>query len=181
MKLHCPRGHEVKVPFQPSHADLICPEHNVPLKTGMQAKPRKPLRRVSEKREAQVRHQGSTLKRGRGFAASRVQRNKVRDMSCVCCGLDRYEATIDPAHLWDRGRGGCDHILCVVALCRRCHDLYDNHGLDLLPRLLACGLYEEIAHPIRAHGVSLTTLLERVTNRRWVPVEQESPMRGAVA
>lgn len=109
------------------------------------------------------------LRKGKGFAASKAQREKVKSQSCVVCGRDRYEATIDPAHVWSRGRGGCDHILCVIALCREHHNAYDEHALDLLPHLLNHGLFEEMAHPIRAHGISPLTLLERLTGQRYEP------------
>lgn len=128
---------------------------------------------MSEKNAPKVRKRGSTLKRGKGFAVASVQREKVRPQSCIVCGLDRHEATIDPAHIWDRGRGGCDHILCVVALCRQHHELYDRHEIDLLPHLINHGLYEEMAHPIRAHGVSPLTLLERLTGETWEPKHRD--------
>jgi hypothetical protein len=71
------------------------------------------------------------LKKGRGFAASPAQRDKVRDVACIVCG----EWQTDPAHLTARARGGCDDPLCVVSLCRSHHRLLDAGSLDLLPYL----------------------------------------------
>jgi hypothetical protein len=130
-----------------------------------------PLRRVSEKRMGEVRHRGSTLKQGKGFAVTKAQRDKVRDQYCLSCGRDPAEAKIDPAHLWPRGMGGCDAADCVVPLCRDCHRLYDAHKLDLLPALLAGGFWTELAHPTAAHEVSPTVLVERLTSQRYVPVD----------
>lgn len=46
MKLHCPQGHVIEgLPFNTRGA--ICPEHNVPLKTGMQMRQGKGLKRSS--------------------------------------------------------------------------------------------------------------------------------------
>jgi hypothetical protein len=64
--------------------------------------------------------------------ASRAQRDAVRGARCIVCGTDR---AIDPAHLVPRGLGGCDHALCVVALCRAHHRAYDRGVLDLVPYL----------------------------------------------
>lgn len=36
--LHCPKGHEVKLGWNPDPAELTCREHGVRLETGMQAK-----------------------------------------------------------------------------------------------------------------------------------------------
>jgi hypothetical protein len=127
-------------------------------------KPRKPL----------PRKRGSTLKRGRGFAASPEQETKVSNLPCVNCGVDRHEGVeIDPAHLWSRARGGCSAALCVIPLCRRCHDAYDDVGqhLDLLPALVTRGYQAEIVHPFLEHGVPLRELLERLTGVEWAPVQ----------
>jgi hypothetical protein len=64
--------------------------------------------------------------------ASRAQRDAVRGARCIVCGTAR---AIDPAHLVPRALGGCDHALCVVALCRVHHRAYDRGALDLLPYL----------------------------------------------
>lgn len=76
---------------------------------------------------------------------------------------------MDPAHLWDRSRGGCDHPLCVVPLCRACHRLFDDHALDILPPLLDGDFFAQMGHVIEVHEVSPLSLLERVTGVRWQP------------
>jgi hypothetical protein len=77
-------------------------------------------------------------------------------------------APADPAHLVPRSRGGCDHALCVLPLCRRCHRAFDEGQLDLLaqlePRYRA-----ELAHAL-SH-LPLLALLRRVTGARWAPTE----------
>jgi hypothetical protein len=155
-----------------------CPGHG-PFVYTKQLKRSGPMRRVSEKRAPQVRKQGSTLKRGRGFAVAPAQREKVRDLPCIVTGQDRNEAVIHPMHLWDRGRGGCDDPLCVVPGRADIHRLYDEYKIDLLPALINGGYFPEMAHVIEAHDVSPTQLLERLTNVRWAPVETE--IREAVA
>ena len=167
----CGKVHEG--PFQLSREELACPcggRRVLP----SQAKPRKPLRRVSEKKAAQTGRQGSGLKRGRGFAVTKAQREKVQGLPCIGCGREESEyVAIDPAHLWPRGRGGCGDVLCVCSLCRAsdysCHTLFDNGELDLLPALIDRGYWPEIAHMV-SHEVSPTQVLERLTGQRWQPV-----------
>ena len=64
--------------------------------------------------------------------ASAAQREAVRGQPCLICGSPR---AIDPAHLVPRSLGGCEHPLCVVALCRAHHRAYDRGELDLVPYL----------------------------------------------
>lgn len=101
------------------------------------------------------------------LAVSPAQRKSVKGLECLIC----WKPGVDPCHVWDRGRGGCDDPLCVVPLCRRHHRLYDEHHLDILPALLNRGYHAELAHVISAHRVSPTLLLERVTGTRWEPVQ----------
>lgn len=91
------------------------------------------------------------------------QRAKVRDERCIYCGKDREQEKIDPAHLWDRSRGGCDDPLCVVPLCRSCHRRYDEKVLDILPVLITFKCFDEMAHVISAHEVSPYRLVARLT------------------
>jgi hypothetical protein len=50
------------------------------------------------------------MKKGRQFAASKAQREKVRGLPCAFCGREASDyVAIDPAHVWPRGKGGCDH------------------------------------------------------------------------
>jgi hypothetical protein len=121
------------------------------------------------------------MKRGRGFAASNAQQAKVRGRSCLICGRDRHEATIDPAHVYPRSRAGCNCADGVVPLCREHHNAYDdpNQALDLLPALIAHGYRAELAHAFLEHGASWREVLEIVTGCEWKPAV--CPEREAVA
>lgn len=163
----------------------------------LKPKERKPLRPVSEKRQAEeaagtrAPSRGSTLKRGRGFAVHSKQREKVKGLACAGCGREESEGfvVIDPAHLWPRGKGGCDHPDCVIPLCRflqtlyepvgilridkGCHPAFDAGELDLLPRLADSEAWaKEQAHPILVHGVGLVELVRRLSGNQqelvWV-------------
>ena len=100
------------------------------------------------------------LDRGTVAPASRAQRDAVRGARCVVCGTPE---TIDPAHLVPRAMGGCDHVLCVVALCRAHHRGYDRGRLDLVPYL------EPRHRPQAAHAVEhlgLVGAVRRLSGRR---------------
>lgn len=119
------------------------------------------------------RGSSKSRKRSGGISpASAAQREKVRDARCIVTGKDRHEATIHPAHLWDRGRGGCDDPLCVIPLAAEIHRPYDEKKFDLLPHLILHNCFAEMAHVIEDHRVSPTLLLERLTGTRWTPVER---------
>jgi hypothetical protein len=181
-KLYCNRAedadyHVVSASFHPTGDELICPDHGGQMST---FKPRSSTLSSSsgppKKRKP--------LKRGKGFAASKEQREKIKGLPCVGCGADPDDwYWIDPAHLWPRGKGGCDDPLCVVPLCRgslqNCHQRFDEGKLDLLPKLIDRGYFKEMAHAIEAHELSPLTLLERVTGETWMPAE--SPSREGVA
>ena len=167
-----------------------CEGHDLVMVMPSQLKPRKPLkrggplRRTSKKTEAAVRRRGSTLKQGRGFAASKAQREKVAGLPCINCGREASEyVAIDPAHLWPRGMGGCDDELCVGPLCRDqaggCHRLFDEGKLDILAKLIDRGYFAEMGHAIAAHELSPLTLLKRLTGQEWTPVESPLTTRGA--
>jgi hypothetical protein len=145
-----------------------------------------PLRRVSEKRETQARRRGSTLKQGRGFAVTNAQREKVKGLPCANCGREASEyVAIDPAHLSKRGsQGGCDHVLCIVPLCRDinggCHIPFDKGELDIYPALQTKGYWAEMAHAIEAHQVSPSLLVTRLSGGRWELVEVSKTTKEAV-
>ncbi len=105
-------------------------------------------------------------------AASPEQRRKVADAVSIVSA----ERGCDPAHVWPRGRGGCDHQLCVVPLTRTEHDLFDVGGLDLLPHLLAHGLVAELQHALGHADGNLIALLQRVTGERWAPTGEREVM-----
>jgi hypothetical protein len=141
-------------------------------------------RNVFERPDAQgktsPRRRSAPLKPGKGFAASKQQRQKVRGLVCVGCGREASEdgsVVIDPAHVWPKGKGGCDKAACVLPMCRfvfdgsGCHKLFDEGKLDLLARLEERDTHEayaeELAHPIAEHGVSLVSLVRRLTGSDW--------------
>jgi hypothetical protein len=165
-----------------------CEAHGNRFQTEAELKPRErsELRSVSPKRQAEEdvgtrpRRRGSTLSAGRGFAVANVQRAKVKVLVCVGCGLGvepdtASNWTIDPAHLWPRGLGGCEDELCVVPLCRHlyvpqkgCHYAYDNGELNLHGKLVDRGYWKEMAHVIGGHEVSPLTLANRLTGEEHV-------------
>lgn len=178
--------------------EVACEHRNVFKKPGVGPKPRKPLAQKSAKRQAEEDSgarpkQRGTLKPGKGFSASKAQRDKVRLLPCVGCGHGddgfgfQEETGVDPAHLWPRGKGGCDHPDCVLPLCRTCHRLFDQGELDLLPRLAGTEAWaKEQAHPILAHGVSPVELVRRLSGGSYEFVKrsdlQPSPTnKGSVA
>jgi hypothetical protein len=100
--------------------------------------------------------------------ASPAQREKVRDAACIVTGKDRFETRIDPAHLYPRGKGGCDSPLCVVPLSAEIHRFFDDGRFDLLPYL--AGRYvAELAHALEHFDGALLSMLQRLTGERYVP------------
>jgi hypothetical protein len=100
--------------------------------------------------------------------ASAAQRAKVQRIGfCLVTGATEG---LDPAHLWPRGMGGCDHEDCIVPLRRDVHRLLDAHELDLLPHLIAHECWVELAHMVSAHHVDPIHMVERLTGERWQPV-----------
>lgn len=135
----------------------------------------------------------STLRRTKSFAASPAQRKKVQGEVCVGCGKEASEdgsLVIDPAHLWPRGKGGCDKPDCVLGLCRfvydgsGCHRLFDEGRLDLLERLTGKETFQaELAHPITEHGVGLVELVRRLSGSSYefVKVRSSNPANNQEA
>jgi hypothetical protein len=115
-------------------------------------------------------------KRGKGFSTSPEQKKAKSGRACIVCGRDEAEATIDAAHVTPRRLAPhCDCPKGIVPLCRTCHSRYDdlNEPFDLLPALMANGLYEETVHGFLEHGVSLRELMDTITGTKWAPVELE--------
>jgi hypothetical protein len=130
---------------------------------------RTPLDRRSGLKPSPGPARTAAMKRSRGFAASRAQRDKVRDLPCLVCGRDRYEVTVDPAHLCPRARGGCDADECVVPLCRIHHHMFDGGKLSILSELVAGRMHAELSHALGHLDCDLIGLLHRVTGERYVP------------
>lgn len=106
------------------------------------------------------------LKRKPFTPASRDQRSKVRDRPSIVSG----QGPCDPCHLVSRAQGGCDHPDCVVPLTRAEHRAFDDGKLDLLPYLVAHGLWVELAHAVLVHHYDPVSLAERCTGDRYAPV-----------
>lgn len=105
--------------------------------------------------------QFSSLKRSTAPETSPAQREKVRGRPCAGCGREGH---VDPAHVWRRAHGGCDHPDCVIPLCRTCHRAFDQGELDLLSRFADSEAWAvEQAHPILEHGVGLVELVRRLS------------------
>jgi len=110
------------------------------------------------------RRRTSTFRRKGGFTpASPAQRAKVQRQGCRITG--EHGGHVHPAHVCDRGLGGCDHEDCVIGLRADYHRLYDMQQLDVLPHLTK----DEQAHLV-SH-VGLISALEQSTGERWAPVE----------
>lgn len=130
----------------------------------------KPLNRKSPSPKAR-----KPMKRGKGFAASKAQREKVRDLPCVVCGRDRHEAEIQAAHVYPRRLQSCSCADGVVPLCSEDHSTFDdlNRPFDLLPYL--AGRYDrELVHAVAEHGVPISYLLEQVSGVKWEPAQKEA-------
>lgn len=160
MNLVCSKGCTKWVPID-SRQLHRCEPHDLVMVLPSELKERKPLKRSAPKR-----------RRGGISEASKAQRAKVRDLACLMCGRDRHEGVkIDPAHVWARGKGGCDHPDCVVPLCREHHREYDENRLDLLVVLISAGYWTELAHPTACHEVSPTRIVEELTGQHFVPAD----------
>ena len=97
--------------------------------------------------------------------ASAAQRDAVRGRACIVCGGG---TAVDPAHLVPRSLGGCEHRLCVVALCRTHHRAYDRGELDLVV-FLEPDHRAEAAHAV-AH-LGLLGALRRLSGDRGAGTE----------
>lgn len=104
--------------------------------------------------------------------ASKPQRDKARTEPCVVTQAEAIEgATVDPAHLCPRGRGGCDDPLCVVPLVRGLHRAFDDGELDLLPALVGRRT-AELCHALEHYDGDVLSLLHRLTGERYVPMSR---------
>lgn len=163
---HCEHGNR----FQ-TEAELEPPKRSA-------LAPVSPKRQAEEDAGTRPKRRGSTLNTGRGFGVGKPQRAKMKGLVCVGCGRDVEDDpnwTLDPAHLWPRRFGGCDHKLCVVPLCRHlyvidqgCHCAYDAGELDIHGKLVDRGYWKEMAHVIEVHEVSPLALLNRLAGEEHV-------------
>jgi hypothetical protein len=86
---------------------------------------------------------------------------------CVVC----LQTPTDRAHLVDRSLAPDpdEDPLRTVFLCRRHHDEYDAHALDLLPHLVVRHR-PEIARAVLVHPGAILGALERMTGCKWGPI-----------
>jgi hypothetical protein len=115
----------------------------------------------------------STLKVSPVSSATDDQKAKVLGHMCIAFENDHGPCwgPVDPAHLIDRSLAPSagEDVRAVVPLCRRHHNAYDDHDLDLSP-LLEPHWREEVAWAVEAVG--LFTALKRITGKRWTPLEE---------
>jgi hypothetical protein len=105
--------------------------------------------------------------------ATDEQKAKVDGCACIAFENDHGPCwgPIDPAHLVDRSLAPSagDDARAVIPLCRRHHNAYDEHDLDL-STLLEPRWREEVAWAVEAVG--LFSALRRITGKRWTPLEE---------
>lgn len=133
---------------------------------------REPTKAAAPPRVELRRTEGAGQRRPRSISsASTAQREVVRVTSCIVTGRVKASGyAIDPAHLWPRGKGGCDSDLCVVPLWRPVHRAYDDGRFDLLPYVVAHGLHAQMAHAMEHAGGDVVALINQVTSCRFEPV-----------
>lgn len=108
-----------------------------------------------------------------GFTpASDEQKAKRKELQpfCIHCG----KPATDSMHIIPRGMhtGGQEDPRATVSGCRSCHRSYDSGGISLLEDLEMHGR-EELAFAVERVG--LIVALQRITNRRWAPVQIDEP------
>lgn len=140
MKLACPQGCTVNVPMS-DHKLHRCAEHDCVMVLPSQLKPRKPLRRVSEKRSGEVKRYGG-WKPGPGLKRSQPKRDwaeadALKRTICRICGAHDVQLAHLVGRIHDRPKEPGTKTLwvnpdSVVALCHDHHRLFDAHALDLL-------------------------------------------------
>ena len=112
-----------------------------------------------------------------GFTpASREQQEKRKTLQpyCIHCG----DPATDSMHIIPRGMhtGGQDDPRATVSGCRACHQAYDSGRLSLLEDLEMVAR-EELAFAVERVG--LVVALQRITNQRWAPVDQDREDQAA--
>lgn len=140
-----------------AYCSTVCHEADV--------QPKEPKKRQAMKRTASP----STQKRRPISPASSEQRQDVAEMACLVC---RSPGPCHPAHIVDRSLvgEGQDDALAVIPLCPDCHRGYDDGDLSIL-EYLEPHHRDRLGFAVARHGLLRT--LERVTHRRWVPVDEE--------
>jgi hypothetical protein len=101
-----------------------------------------------------------------------VQTEVQTGNACIVC----WQSPTDRAHLIDRSLASDPYgdPARVVFLCRKHHDEYDAHTLNLLPYLEPRHRHE-LARAVELVGV--VTTLERVSGMSWTPASEEAAIR----
>lgn len=118
----------------------------------------------------------STQKRRPISPASTAQRAAVEGKACLVC---RRPGPCHPAHIVDRSLLGedQDHELAVIWLCaQECHRAYDDGDLSIL-EYLEPHHRDRLGFAVARFGLLRT--LERVTNQRWAPADDNEDRRAA--
>lgn len=125
--------------------------------------------RPAPKRRAQMPRTTGVKKRKPISEASPAQRKATADRACVCCA--KHAGACHPAHLIPKGlvHDGEGDPRATVPLCPEHHRLFDTGELDLLPHLEP-HWREQLAYAVERFGLLPT--LRRVTNQRWVAVDE---------
>lgn len=115
----------------------------------------------------QMERKPSRLKRS-VMACTPAQKAAVESKACLVCS----HGPCDPAHLVPRSLapGAGEDPRATVPLCRRCHDLYERHQLDLSP-YLEPHYRESVAWAVEAVG--LFGALREITGKYWQPIYSE--------
>lgn len=109
--------------------------------------------------------------------ASTEQRAKVKGQPCIVLKEDDpCSGPVQPAHVIDRSLGGDDHEACVVPLCEKHHDAYDNARTLSILEFMEPRYREEIQYAVGLLG--LVRALERLTNERWSPDREREDARA---
>lgn len=126
---------------------------------------RTPLERHTPLRQSTPLKRTATKARRVTFTpASKEQRAKVSERVSIVSA----QTPCDPCHLVPRSHGGCDHPDCVFPLTREEHRAFDDGTLDVLPYLIAHGMWVELAHAVAVHHYDPIRLAERCTGVRFV-------------
>lgn len=107
------------------------------------------------------------MPRVRSWAAPRAK--ALREGRCRVCR--RSDTRLDAAHIIPRSRvapGPGEDERNIIPLCREHHAEYDLRQLDILPFLYP----DEQGYAVEVAG-GLLSALERITNERWAPRENE--------
>lgn len=56
----------------------------------------------------------------------------LKKTNCICCGHNGSFYPLDREHTKTRGSGGDDSESNVTIMCRRCHQMKNNKGIDWL-------------------------------------------------